>query len=454
MTDLDVLVVGAGPAGLAAACEIRRGGLSVEIVEQRASIGGAIFRQPVSGVEAVPQAKPVLDRWNALSKEFAAQDIRVNLAFVFLGIDGDGTVLVEERNAGVVRRLSVKAVIFAVGAVEKVLPRPGWHLAGVSTAGGLQVMMKETGRPPAGRVLLAGNGPLLMAIAAQMIKLGNRPIAIIEAGNPLKRVGRGVPLASYPGLVAEALGYVWHVWRTGVPWIRGAQLRTIKSHNGGLQATVVDGRGCETIYHIDRIGLHDGIRPNNFGLPLETSGSAAYPVVLHAGDCREALGAEAAIADGRRAGQTAVSRLAGRPAPACQFIDPFRRAQAVLSDVFAPEEKDAGDSLDALPDETVLCRCENRTVGDLKRLCAVADPLTGREVKHNGRFAMGACQGRFCAANTAALMARLRPDLPSPTPRDLTGQRWPIRPISIGALIAGTAQPNASPQDGQTTKEP
>ena len=93
-------------------------------------------------------------------------------------------------------------------------------------------------------------------------------------------------------------------------------------------------------------------------------------------------------------------------------------------------------ALAALPDETVLCRCENRTVGELRILCGGADGLTGREVKHHGRFAMGSCQGRFCADNTAALMAHLRPDLPAPQARDLTGTRWPIRPVPIAALAA------------------
>lgn len=452
MTELDVLVVGAGPAGLAAATEIRSRGLSVEIVEQRSTIGGAIYRQPVSEVAALPQAKGVHERWKVLSEVFAAHSIPVRFACVFLGIDGDGKILVEDRQGGLVRQLSARAVIFAVGAVESVLPRPGWHLAGVATAGGLQVMMKETGYPPAGRVLLAGSGPLLMAVAAQMAKLGNPPVAVVEAGDPLRKFGSGLSLASCPALASEAVGYMWAVWRSGVPWIRGARLRTVSRNENGLRATVVDGKCQETVYQIDRIGLHDGISPNHIGLPAETLEPGSSPIILHAGDCREALGAEAAIMDGRLAGQTTVGLLSGTSSSVPRDLGRFRRIQATLSHVFAPASG-AEDSLAALPDETVLCRCENRTVGDLKRLCGASDPLTGREVKHNGRFAMGACQGRFCAVNTAALMAKLRPDLSSTSPADLTGKRWPIRPVSLGALIAGTDKLDTSSQDVQTTKE-
>jgi hypothetical protein len=113
-------------------------------------------------------------------------------------------------------------------------------------------------------------------------------------------------------------------------------------------------------------------------------------------------------------------------------LERSRRTQANLAALFAPV-RPASPFCD-LPDEIVLCRCESKTVGDLRSLCSQPDRLTGREVKHNGRFAMGACQGRFCAENTASLMAQLNPGEPQPLAEDLTGRRWPVRPVSIAAL--------------------
>ncbi|PJI40502.1 MAG: oxidase [Rhizobium sp.] len=441
MTEPDVIIIGGGPAGLSAAIEISRSGYSVEIVEQRESLGGAVHRQPIAGVAPISQAAGPKARWNALAQAFSAARISVRHASVFLGVDGDGLVLIENRRTGRIEQARPKAVILATGAVEKVHPRPGWQMAGVSTAGGLQVMMKETGRAPQGRVLLAGSGPLLIAVAAQMARLGNPPVAIVEAGDPLRRVGPGIAMLGHAALLREAAGYLSQIYLRRVPWLRGTQLVTIARDGENLQAVLRRRDGGERQITVDRIGLHDGIRPNDFGLPNETTASTSRPLIVRAGDCREALGAFAAEADGRRAGRTVTDLLSGKRdrAGLDHAVERARLAQATLAELFAPIH--AAQPLRSLPDDTVLCRCEGKTVGDLRQLCSRADRLTGREVKHNGRFAMGACQGRFCAANTAALMAEINPDGPAPSTEDLTGRRWPVRPISIAALT-GAIPPN------------
>jgi D-hydroxyproline dehydrogenase subunit alpha len=440
MGNPDILVIGGGPAGMSAALEAARSGLAVELVEQRESLGGAIYRQPVEAAEVVPQSSGARGRWAALSRAFRNAAIPVRFGSVFLGVDGHGCVLVEDRRKGAVECLSPRAVILATGAVEHVYPRPGWEFAGVSTAGGLQVMMKETGTAPRGTVLLAGSGPLLIAVAAQMARLGHPPVAIVESGDPYRRIMPGLGMLGFPGLLAEALGYLKDVHLHRIPWIRGSRLVRIERQGDELSAVVRTGDGKQSTFVCDRIGLHDGIRPNDYGLPPASSETAAGPVIVRAGDCREALGAIAAEADGRRAARVAVQGMDGNDAVYAAHIERQSRAQALLSRLFAPI--DDRSALDELADDTLLCRCEGKTVGDLRQLCQRADALTGREVKHNGRFAMGACQGRFCAANTAALMARFKPEAPAPTVADLTGRRWPVRPVSIGALVRAASRDN------------
>ncbi|MHC1550542.1 FAD-dependent oxidoreductase [Phyllobacterium sp. K27] len=435
MINPDVIIIGGGPAGLAAATEVARSGYTVEVVEQRETLGGAVHRQPIEGVLPINQAAGPTARWRTIAEAFSTARIPVRYASVFLGVDGDGRVLIEDRRAKRVEHIRPKAVIVATGAVENIYPRPGWQLAGVSTAGGLQVMMKETGRALEGRVLLVGSGPLLIAVAAQMARLGNPPAAIVEAGDPLRRVKPGIAMLGHAVLLREAVNYLKEIVLRRIPWLRGTQLVAIEQDGPSLQALVRRSDGREQLIAVDRIGLHDGIRPNDFGLPNETTElTSSGPLILWAGDCRQALGAFAAEADGRRAGRQVVDILSENRDRAGhdQAVERARMAQATLAALFAPVL--GAPQLSSLPDETILCRCEGKTVGDLRRLCNRADRLTGREIKHNGRFAMGACQGRFCAANTAALMAELNPGAPLPSTEDLTGRRWPLRPVSIAAL--------------------
>lgn len=433
MPRCDVVVVGGGPAGMAAAIGLAKHGLSVELIEQRRTLGGAIFRQPIDGVDPIPQRASVKARWLRLSSTFSRAPVRVRYGCMFLGVDGDGLVLFEDRQAGEVLRLEARAVIIAIGAMEKVRPIPGWDRPGVSTVGGLQVMMKETGRAPKGRVLLAGNGPLLMAAAAQMAAVGNPPVAIVEAGDPLRPCLAGLGLVVAPHLLAEAFGYLRAVYAAGIPWLRGARIEAIEAHADGLRATVADRSGVRSAFLVDRIGLHDGIRSNDLGLSADADGRESSPVVIRAGDCSEPLGALAAEADGALAARKIIALL-GREQPQGNeqaILVRQRHVQASLARLFAPTAAPI-----ELPDHTVLCRCEARTVGDLKRLLTGADLKSGREVKHNGRFAMGSCQGRFCAANAAELMTQLRPDAPPVIASDLTGQRWPLRPVPIATLVA------------------
>lgn len=445
MDKVDVVVIGAGPAGLSAAITVSRAGHSVLLIEQRETVGGAIFRQSIDAASRTPLSRAARRRWQGLEEAYRSAGIPVMHSAVFLGVDGDGRVLVEDRKTACVKQIAASCVILAVGAVEKILPRPGWQLPGVMTAGGLQLVMKETGKVLPGRTLLVGNGPLLLAVAAQMCNLGNPPIAVCDAGDPVGRFTQAVPLALHPGLLSEAMSYMAVLALHRVTWLRGASLASIERRDNALSASLTDKAGRVTTFTVDRICLHDGIAPNDIGLPAQSQVNKSAPLVFHAGDCREALGAAAAIVDGRRVGRDVVACLAGSNAGHDQEMSRWRRAQAILSNLFEPVGNTA--QLARLPDETVLCRCENRTIGDLKSLMRRGGDLDGREIKHNGRFAMGACQGRFCAANTAALVKALDVERPDMQPIDLTGRRWPIRPIPIQSLINGDKTTPPVPPD-------
>lgn len=432
----DVLVVGGGTAGIAASTELAAAGLRVELCEQSARLGGAIHRQPADGTPATGLPSALGAQWQRLSRSLTHADIVQRTRHVFLGIDSDGLSLLEDRAAGIVTTVRAAAVVLAVGAVERVTPRAGWQLAGVTTAGGMQVMMKETGRAPSGRILIAGNGPLLIALAAQLTKLGNPPVAVLESGDPLRRPGSGLGLLAQPRIASEALGYLVRLTAAGVQWRRAAALTAIERRGEALLATIVDRSGRETQIDVDRIALHDGIRCNAFGLPASGDSTNGGPLIVRAGDCREALGAIAAEADGRRAAHSVMVALRGGKTARDDMSTPVveqRKAQALLSELFRPVNL-ANDPRH-LADDTILCRCENKTVGDLRGLLA-QDGLSPREIKLNGRFGMGACQGRFCADTVMAVTAASQSASAPGDIAQLTGSRWPLRPVSIASLAA------------------
>ena len=443
MTAAPVLVVGGGPAGLAAAAELAAAGRPVEIAELRPALGGAYHRRPIPGVAPWPIGRASEARWTRLVAGIERQEIRVRLRTGFLGVDGAGFSMLEDRASGRVETLRPAAIVIATGAVETIRPRPGWDLPGVTTAGGLQVMMKETGRLPEGRVLLAGSGPLLVALAGQMISAGKAPVAIVEASDPFLHPLAGLGLLAHPKPLLEAAGHMARIFATRVPWRRATTLEAIEASGDELVATLVDRRGARERITVDHVALHDGIRSNDHGFPEASPVADALPFVAWAGDCREVLGVAAAEIDGRRVGAEIAARLGGSPIAAeaaLRNLAAARRAQDILARVFAPARPQT--PIERLPPDTVLCRCEGRTVGDLVDLLDGADAPGGREIKLSGRFSMGACQGRFCAHWVAEAAAGLRPDAPPPTPHDLTGRRWPSRPVSIAALVASSPSPD------------
>lgn len=431
MSETDILVIGGGPAGVAAAVRLAESGFVVTLVEQGARLGGAIHRAYTGrGENPLRLASRHRRNWEQLERSVAqaGERIRLRLESVFLGVDGDSRFLIDDRRTGRVVGLFPRAVVVAVGAIERVLPRPGWELPAVTTAGGMQIQLKETGEAPTGPILIAGTGPLPLALGAQLTAAGNPPVAILERGRP-GRAAVGNPLAALAGLrspahVGEALGYALRLARAGVPFRTGWSVTAIDAVSDGLRVACqhADGRTME--YRVRHLALHDGLATNDVGLPAPSIDGVC---VVRAGDCREVLGADAAISDGQRAAQVLAECLGGS-APAGAFdrdIASARRMQRSLRVLCA------APALPIAP-ETVVCRCEGLRRRDFDALQGAA---SAREIRLVGRFGMGACQGRFCLPSVRTIAAEAGTPFDAEFP-DNAVQRWPLRPVSVVSLAA------------------
>lgn len=432
MIETDVLIIGGGPAGVATATELAALGLQVTLVEQRDRLGGAIHRAfvgPGQHLGAVPGRHR--RNWASLLQKLDAAGDLINLRLqsVFLGVDGDGFFLLDDRVAGRVFGVRPKAVVLAIGTNELVMPRPGWELPGVSTAGGMQVQLKETGVAPQGPILVAGTGPLLLALAAQLTAAGSPPIAVLERGQPFQ-ASKGNLSAAFNGLrslshVSEAMGYAMRLARAGVPYRTGWSIRSIEPAADGVYVSARHVDGTLMHHQVRHLALHDGLASNRSGMP---SDQLAGVYLVRAGDCREILGADAAIGDGRRAARLVANHL-GHPSNETAFdsqLAAARRTQGAMAALFAPPAMPS-----TVPD-TVLCRCEGLRRSDLDALQGAS---SAREMRLVGRFGMGLCQGRFCANAVSKIAAEAGIDF---EPRELSGatQRWPLRPVSVAALAA------------------
>ncbi len=435
MNRIDVLVIGGGPAGVSAAVTLAESGFSVTLAEQRPCLGGAIHRPFMgSGTSPLRLSSHHRRTWQGLEKRLAAvgERVRVRHESVFLGVDGDARFLLDDRRENRVVGLFPKAVVVAVGAIERVTPRPGWELPGVVTAGGMQLQLKETGQVPEGPILIAGTGPLPLALGAQLAAAGNPPVAILERGQPW-HAAFSHPSAALGGLrspayMGEALGYAVSLARSGVPYKTGWCVTEIEAVEGGLRVVCRHASGKLVEHRVRHLALHDGLACNDHGLPPERIGGVS---IVRAGDCREVLGADAALWDGCRAAQS-VAREFGQSGGDVQG-SAFERKLASARRMQQTMQLLCASPPIPIAQETIVCRCEGLRRRDLEALQGAASL---REIRLVGRFGMGLCQGRFCLPSVRVISSEAGN---SQVSSDFAGvgqgvPRWPLRPVSVASL--------------------
>ena len=452
----DVAVIGAGPAGMAAAIEARSRGLSVLVVDEQPGPGGQVFRG-VEGAGARDAALGLEYRQGAgLARAFRASgaDYRPATTLWHLDPDGEEGAVLSLSDAQGTAEAVARRVILATGAQERPVPIPGWQLPGVMTAGAAQILLKTTGAVPAEpkRTVLAGQGPLLWLLAVQLLRAGAAPALILETtprararahrGRALRAAAAGGAgmLAKGLALMAEArLAIPVHRNTTGLRVEGDQRLRHVAWDGGRLPCDLLLlHEGVVPATHVPMaIGLEHAWDPaQRCWRPIaDTRGATSHPRVAIAGDGAGIGGWQAAVAAGRLAGLDAALRLgrldeAGCVAAASPWEATRRRALAIrplLDAVYAPAEAVLAPEADT----TLVCRCEEVTAGEVRAAARLG--ATGpNQAKAYLRCGMGPCQGRLCGATVAALIERERG-----LPRGSVGlyrPRAPYKPITVAGL--------------------
>jgi D-hydroxyproline dehydrogenase subunit alpha len=411
----DLLVVGAGPAGLAAAWRAAQSGLRVIVVDDNPTPGGQIWRG------GSPEARVWFERVRTVEIQL------IQGARVFHQPKA-GTLLAEVRDG--VCELSFASLVLATGARERFLPFPGWTLPNVMGAGGLQALVK-TGLPIEGkRVVVAGSGPLLLAVAAYLRKRGAEVLLIAEQASIARLARFGVGLVSAKGKLLQAwtlkkdfsrkdakaqrIRYLTSCW--AVEAHGNEKLQSVTLVRGGKRWQVAcDYLACGfhlvpnlELAELLGCGIHnDGVRVDEF---QQTSVSQVYG----AGETTGIGGLDLSLVEGEIAGLAA----AGKRDEASKLFrqrEKQRKFSALLNRTFALREE-----LKQLPaSETIVCRCEDVTFERLR------EHSSWRAAKLQTRCGMGPCQGRVCGSAVEFLFGWRAESV-----------RPPVLPVRIDSFLA------------------
>lgn len=448
----DVAVVGAGPAGLAAAANCARAGLMTVLFDEQASPGGQIYR----AITATPLKRDTIfgaDYWSGakLVRDFLASGAQyVPRATVWS--------LTREREIGVsvagsAHILRAEQVILATGTLERPFPVPGWTLPGVMTVGAAQILLKSSGLVPRGRTVLAGCGPLLWLLAWQYLNAGLCVDAILDT---TPRAIRAMAIRYTPGFVlspylVKGLRLLLAVRRRVRVIANVVELRIEgRTHvESVIYRTIAE---TEQRLPVDTVLLHQGVVPNvNLAMAagiehrwdemqlcwtpvLDAAGNSGILGIAIAGDGAGIAGAEAAQARGEIAGLAAVKALRPKALGRMLRDDTTVRARlkrAMRGRAFLDAYYQPMSQFRRPIGNTIVCRCEEITARQI--IDTVALGCNGpNQIKAFLRCGMGACQGRLCGLTVTELIAHARGVAPQAT--GYYRIRPPVKPITLAEL--------------------
>lgn len=422
----DVIVIGAGPAGMACSATLAEMGLDVLVLDEQAAPGGQIYRNiessPVKRMEVLGED---YIKGRSIAARFRGTDLTYEPGSSVWQVEPEGRVYYSRD--GESRMVTGSYIVAATGAMERPVPIPGWTLPGVMGAGGANNLYKEAGLTPTGRVVLAGSGPLLLLEACQLIEKGVDVAAILETTPKVpspRVVPPAFPAALRPDFLYKGVKMLQVLRNSGVPHYKG--ITDLEAFGTDELEGVRCSAGEERLeYEADLLLLHFGVIPGThifrqmecrhewnpvqryWHPQCDDWGRTNFEKVFAAGDGSFVHGAVAA----RLKGELTALEI-GTCLGVIHADERDQRAAGIRkelrSDLFPRPFVDAmyapRPEAFSFHDDTVLCRCENVTVKQV--LDVIADGcLDPNEIKIVTRCGMGPCQGRMCGPALAELVA-------------------------------------------------
>ena len=486
-----VVVVGAGPAGMAAAVQLAEAAVPVTVLDTYPAPGGQYHRTPAPGLDHGRDAPPASSSRSssgsapdplvaAFSHHLAVGAIDLRCATTIWTAtveDGPTPFVLQLAGAGGTevagaRTLRAASVVLATGATDRVLPFPGWDLPGVVTVGGAQALLKGQGVRVGEQVVVAGSGPFLLPVAAALAEVGTRVAAVAEA-QPLSTIARHAPIGwQHRTTLVEGAGYAASLLRHRVPFL--ARTAVIAARGEGRVEEVTLGRlgpdwapvpGEDRAVAVDAAAVSFGFVPQVglaallgctiepdpvWGDPavgVDTHQATSMPGVFAAGESTGVSGAAGASAEGALAGLAAAHALGAIDTAGLRERGRLHRRDrarqqafvAALGRMYARRDGWVG----WLADDTIVCRCEEVDHARIRRAVVDLDATDLRSVKLTTRCGMGMCQARMCGDAVATLVAHHRGEPPS----DLGALSTPtvLVPVPLRRLAALAIPADAPP---------
>ena len=424
----DLAVVGAGPAGIAAAVTAASAGLRVVMLDQGFAEGGQIWRHQ-AGTPRAREARRWIDRLTA-----STVDRRFHTSVVDLQRDRNGFVLDAEQQAMPLTVFATK-VVLATGARERILPFPGWTLPGVVGVGGAQALLKMGTSFAGKRVVIVGSGPLLLPVAASLARAGARVLRVAEQADFATVARFASSLWRRPHILWQAAQYRSRF--LGTRYTTGTWVSAAEGASAVERVSLTNGRTTK-ILTCDVLCVGYGLVPSNElaavagcavsngAVVVDAQQATTVPGLYCAGEATGIAGAELSLIEGEIAGLWA----AGRGADATHLY-PSRMALCQMADAMERAFAPRLELRSVCRSDTIVCRCEDVPLG------AIDPTWSSRQAKLYTRAGMGPCQGRVCGA-ALAFHFGWTPDAVRP----------PVEPVLLSTLLGAASRHVAFPEQG------